>query len=158
MWAQMRVPFGLLRYHHLTRTKDIDVCDSLHCLSSPGNFFMRQLKNLIHYPENQLKLSRLCNWPKLNFYRSLVGLAWVKREHAGWVWGRQGVRRWWDQPPCGLALVCVPVLWLQLSSAWGLAFDLQKPLMKKIIVHVFSSFLTMFKNLLFYFFRSLGFY
>jgi hypothetical protein len=48
-----------------------------------GNIFTRLLKNLIHYPPKQVNLSRLCNPTELNFYRPLVGLAWVKHEPAG---------------------------------------------------------------------------
>ena len=65
-----------------------------------GNIFARQLKNLIHYLKKQLGLSQLCNHIKLNFYRPLVGLAWVRCELAGK--GREKPR---ESDPSGISYI-----------------------------------------------------
>ena len=140
----------------------------LCCLASPWKLFHEAI-------EESHSLSRKAAWAftvvqlhQVKFLQALgwpgAGETWARRvgvrrtgsqtvmeSAARWAWGGQGVRQWWSQPHCRLALVCVHVCWLQLRGAWGLAFGLEKPLMNKIIVHIFSSFLIMFKNLLFYF-------
>lgn len=100
---------------------------------------MRLLKNLIHYPQKWLELSWLCNRTKLNFYRPLVGLAWVRCEPLGRAcekYRESDKSEISHTADLGWSVLIFSVI--NSEVLWGPLLELENPLMNKIIIHIFS--------------------
>lgn len=132
--------------------RDIYIHDNLFCFSSHWKHFHVAIKESHSLPpkatwaftvvqSHQVKFLQALGWPG-------VGEMWASRG---------GCKKYRESDSNGIS----PTVDLHLSVLipsgtnsgvlWGLAFDLEKPLMNKMIIHIFSFFLTVLKKKIFHF-------